>query len=156
MAFNLISCSKYLQIILRLLIPIFFYFLSNYLKQRIIMNYIIINLIEFITILLSMTYIFYTSFQKICNKNIVIMKSLYYALLLLFICNLLMLIYPCKEYMSIFHLNILYSLLMFIIFNIIHIIINLNAKKMCNPKYNVIGIIILIILHIGLIYIKYN
>jgi hypothetical protein len=140
---------------LYLILPIFTYIIFNFFKNNFFEGYAI-NFIELFYMIITLILVFIVTLKKICGKSYNASENLLdqpskYALILLFIVNLLNIFNPCKQYITYTQATILYSILLIFIFNIISHFINKN--KSCKNESSKIINIVLLIFNIGLIYI---
>jgi hypothetical protein len=150
-------------------IPIVSIIFFNYLKKKIFTGNMI-NYIDFLFQFYGIFIIFYcfnihqkTTETKQSNPtqydSTHFTNSVFYSLLIIFIINGLMLLNPCKNYLTDQQYNIIYIFLLFIIYSILKNFINLNNQyNYINKKYKKYYKyfnVILLMLNIFLIYNKF-
>jgi hypothetical protein len=137
-----------------LLIPLFTYIVFKFLKEKFFEGQVI-QYIELFHMLLGLTIAYSITLKNICGKknNSNILKPLQYALIVILIINMITMFNPCKEYMTYMQSNMLFTILLIITFNVINFIITRQKDKYCKNDNKFI-ILFLIMLNIGLIYMK--
>ena len=111
---------------LLLIFPVMTFIFFNYLKIYHFEGYII-DFFAFFHIFIILSYVYYINFNKLNNKssNKTVLNASKFAIILLFLINIFIIINPYKNQMTFVKSNILFTLLLFIIFNIMNIFNNL-------------------------------
>jgi hypothetical protein len=149
--------QNYISNNLTLVLPIFTYLIFNFFKKYFFEGYLI-NFVELFYMIMTTTIVYCLTLTNICGVTYnpgkySLQHPLRYALILLFIINLINIINPCKKYMTYPQSNFLFIILLLIIFNVINYIISKN-KDTCKIENNNMIVLILLAFNIGLVYIN--
>ena len=138
-----------------LIIPIFTYAVFKYFTNKVFVGKQI-QYIKLFHMIVALTLVYSITLKNICGQtnNSVIMKPLQFALIVYLIMKLINMFNPCREYMTPMQENILFSLLLVIIFNLINYFISKQKDNYCKKEDNKFVVIFLIMVHVGLIYMK--
>jgi hypothetical protein len=138
-----------------LLIPLFTYIVFKFLKEKFFEGQVI-QYIELFHMLLGLTIVYVITLKNICDKknNSVILKPFQYALIVIFIVNIINMFNPCKESMTYGQSNMFFTVVLIIIFNIFNFLLTKEKDKYCKKEDNKFIILFLIMLNIALIYMK--
>lgn len=138
-----------------LLIPLFTYIVFKFLKDKFFEGQVI-QYIELFHMLIGLTIVYSITLKNICGKknNSIILKPLQYALIVILIINMISMFNPCREYMTYMQSNMFFTILLIITFNVVNFLITREKDKYCKKDDNKFIILFLIMLNIGLIYMK--
>lgn len=138
-----------------LVIPLVTYIVFKYFKEKFFEGKVI-HFIELFHMIVGLTLVYSITLKNICdNKNSsVILKPIQYALILSLIINIINMLNPCKKYMTNMQSNILIAIVLIILFNAINFYITSQKDKHCKKQDNKFVVVFLLMLNIGLIYMK--
>ena len=138
-----------------LVIPLFTYIIFKFLKEKFFEGQVI-QYIELFHMILGLIIVYSITLKNICgekNKSVVL-KPLQFALIVIFIINMINMFNPCREYMTYMQSNMFFTILLIIIFNVINFLLIRGKDKYCKKNDNKFIILFLIVLNVGLIYMK--